>query len=167
MKRLAVFLLCLSAFGCGTKPVTSSTMPTVSVWAGTYAGQLNFSGCLAGTTSCGGDSITLSISEASNATIPGEFDPRITISGTDESTNAAFTGSGNALYFGAAPIGPGNGTTTATATLSNGYSLSLLSYESSATTAPEVTTKITVYKAISVNGSLVSSGVALGVLNRR
>src|SRR5579884_239622 len=118
MQRLLAVVLLLSALGCGSTshiaPPNSgsgSTSPSaVSVWSGTYTGQLNFNGCVAGTLSCGGDSITLSISQYPSSVIPGEFDPKITITGTDDTEHTSFTGSGTSVYTGAAPSGPGNAT---------------------------------------------------------
>ncbi len=62
-----------------------STPAPTSTWAGTYTGNLNFSGCPS-STSCGGDSIAITIAEALNSSISGEFLPALTITGVDNTT---------------------------------------------------------------------------------
>lgn len=183
MKYLIALLLLTTVVGCGGTSMTAKTPPTqttnppsppppppppepTSTWAGTYTGNLNFKGCPS-TIPCGGDAITIKIAEAENPSIPEEFVPDLTITGTDTTTGDTFTGTGTALYDGAAPVGPGTEDTTATATITLGDSLFLLGTGSSITSAPVDIQTIAVNNSIAVGGSTVKGPLYFGTLTRQ
>jgi hypothetical protein len=154
-----------SLVGCGGSSSSGTMKPPptpVSTWAGTYTGQLNFSGC-PGTTPCGGDTITLNISEAAIGT---GFSPTLTITGTDATTKQNFTGTGTALYTGAAPIG-GSSSTTATATITLGDSLFILGSGSAPTGSPVLIQTCVINNTSTSNGNTVKGPKYLGTLTRQ
>jgi hypothetical protein len=158
-------LLFVACSGCGGSNSGGTMSPApapVSTWAGTYTGSLNFSGCPS-TTPCGGDTITLTISEAASG---NEFSPTLTISGTDATTKQNFTGSGTALYTGAAPIG-GSETTTATATISPGDSLFIAGSGSAPTGSPVLIQSCVINNTTVTNGTTVKGPKYLGTLTRQ
>ena len=157
-------IVAITACGGGGGGSTSTPAPT-STWAGTYTGNLNFSGCPS-STSCGGDSIAITIAEAPNPSIPGEFLPALTITGVDNTTKESFTGTGTALYDGAAPTGPGSSDTNATITISLGDSLQLLGSGSSTTSSPVLIQTCLVHSYTVVKGANVQ-GPYLGTLTRQ
>ncbi len=164
MQRLfgLVFLCAVTGCGGSTSPFTAAA---TSTWAGTYTGNLEFSGC-PGTTACGGDSVTITISESPNPAIPGEFSPTLTITGTDSTKNETITGTGTALYYGAAPTGPGSSDTNANATISPGGSI-FLSGSGQSTTGPVLIDTIVVNNASTVTGvGIVKGSLYFGTLTR-
>lgn len=142
---------------------TPTPAAPVSTWAGTYTGSLNLKGCPT-PVPCGGDSFTLTIAEAADPANPGEFLPALTISGTD--LTAAFTGSGTALYTGAAAIG-GSSETTATVSLSSGQSLFLFGSGSAPTGDPVIIQTIAVSNTLAIGSTLVKGPQYFGVLTRQ
>lgn len=171
MKYLCVALLlcCSTAFsGCGgasIAPHTSSITPT-STWAGTYTGSLDFSGCQT-SVPCGGDSISLTIAEAANTAVPGEFSSTITVTGADSTSGKTFTGSGTVLYDGAAPVGPGSEDTNATISISLGDSMFLAGSGSVNTKSPVLIQTIAVNNSNNVNGASVKGPLFMGNLTRQ
>jgi hypothetical protein len=157
-----VLLFCLPVLGCGSGPVQPSQ--GVSEWSGTYSGALNFKGC--STSPCTGDSFILTLTQSASFSTPGEFSPTVNVAGTDETTGKHVTGSGTALYTGAAPIGPGNGQATLTITTNLG-SLFLSGSGSSTTKSPIVFTSIAVNNAVTINGATVKGPLYLGMLTRQ
>ena len=157
----AVVLACLVS-GCGGGGSSVTSAP-VSTWTGTYGGNLDFSGC-PGNAPCGGDAVSITISEAASG---DEFSPTLTISGTDSTTKEAITGTGTALYDGAAPVGPGSEDTNATATISPGGSIFLGGSGSSSNSAPVLIQTITVNNTNTVAGTLVKGPLYYGTLTRQ
>jgi hypothetical protein len=163
------FSVAISLFliACGGNSGGGSTTTPTSTWAGTYSGNLNFGGC-PGETPCGGDSITITITEAPNPSIPGEFLPALTITGVDNTSNHSFTGTGTALYDGAAPEGPGDETTWAYITISlGGQNLALLGSGASTTTSPIDIQTCLVHSYTVVSGVGNVAGAYLGTLTRQ
>jgi len=163
MKRALMLLVLTLCIGCGGGSKSSST-PT-STWAGTYTGDLNFSGCPS-ETACGGDSITVTVTEAPDPANPGQFLPGLTITGVDNTTGQPFTGSGTALYDGGAPAGPGSFETTATIATSLGDSLFVAGTGSSPNSSPVLIQTGAVHSYTVVNGVNVQ-GPYLGTLSRQ
>lgn len=160
MKPALMLLMLVLCIGCGGGSTASST-PT-SAWAGTYTGDLNFSGCPSDNP-CGGDSISATVAQAySNP----EFSPTLTITGTDSTTGQAFTGTGTALDISPAPNGPGTMGTNATITTSLGDSLSLIGSGSSQSSSPVLIQTCAVHSYTVVNGVNVQ-GPYLGTLTRQ
>lgn len=163
--------LCFLLFfltACGGDGATSTlTAATTSTWEGTYTGDVNFSGCPS-TSPCGGDSLTLTITEAPNPAIPGEFLPQLAITGSDNTTGKSFTGTGTALYDGAAPEGPGGTTTWAYITISlGGQNLALLGNGTSSTSSPIDIQTCLVHSYTLVSGVGNVAGAYLGTLTRQ
>lgn len=168
MKCALMVLTSLLFAGCGggSTPQTS-TSPTAatSVWAGKYTGELNFSGCPS-TSPCGGDSISVTVSEASDPAIPGQFLPNLAITGVDNTTMQNFTGTGTAVYTGAAPVGPGSFNTNATITTSLGDSLMVIGSGSVQNSSAIHMTTGAVHSFTVSNGVIVV-GPYLGSLSRQ
>lgn len=165
---LSLAVLCAAVTGCGGRSSGALSIPPpapVSTWAGTYAGALDFKGCPTASP-CGGDTVSLTISEAVNASIPGEFSPTITVSGTDTTTHQAITGTGSVLSYGAAPVGAGSESTTGNATLTPG-GIIFMSGSGSSQTGPVLIQTISVKSGSVVNGSIVSGAQYFGVLTRQ
>lgn len=153
---------CVTVFltGCGAAAPNQAPV-SVSTWAGNYTGTLNFSGCESSATSCGGDAVSITISEAASG---DEFSPTLTITGTDSTTEEAITGTGTALYDGAAPVGPGNEDTNANATITPGGAIFLAGTGQSATGLIQT---IAVNNAVTVTGEGVVKGpIYFGALTR-
>jgi hypothetical protein len=165
MKRLALAAVLLMIGGCGgNAPISESSAASVSTWAGTYSGNLDFSGC-PNSNPCGGDVVTLTISEGPNASIPGEFYPTITVSGTDSTTKETITGTGTALYYGSAPVGAGSEDTNANAIITPGGSIFLLGSGQSAT-GPVLIQTIAVHNTSTVAGVVQGGPLYFGTLTR-
>lgn len=159
-----VLLFLFSGCGGGTGSSISGTPPApVSTWAGTYAGTLNFSGCPS-TGPCSGDAVSMAITEAANTTIPGEFSPTLTFTGTDTTANKTISGTGTALYYGAAPVGPGSESTNANANITPGGSI-FLAGNGQSSTGPVLIQTIAVRNTTTVNGTVVV-GPLYGTLTR-
>lgn len=153
-----VALLC-ALVGCGGGSRTA--FAPVSTWAGTYTGNLKFSGC-PGTIPCGGDALSITISEAASG---DGFSPALTITGNDSTSKEAISGSGTAIYTGTAPIGPGSSETTANATITPGGAIFLFGNGQS-NTGPVLIQTIAVNNANTVNGSVVKGPLYFGTLTR-
>lgn len=167
MKTFAALFLLVFLTSCGGGGATSTLTSTpTSVWAGTYTGQLNFSGC-PNETACGGDSITIAISEAPDPAIPSEFLPTLTITGIDNTSKQSFTGTGTALYYGAAPTEPGSMETWASITISLGYSLDILGSGSSTPSSSPVLIRTGVVSLCKVVNGSCTAGSYLGTLTRQ
>jgi len=155
--------------GCGGGGISSSKPPSVSAWAGTYSGTLNFKGCPS-STSCGGDVITLTISDPADSSHPGEFLATITASGQDSTISKSFSGNGRVLYAGAAPTGPGTMSTNGAMYLSNGlsYNFFMSGSGSSTSSSPVLIDKIDAYTLVLTNGTTPTKGSAyFGTLTRK
>lgn len=150
--------------GCGGATVGSSNQQTVSAWTGTYTGQLDFKGCPS-TSPCGGDTITLTLTQPSVGL--NEFSSSLTVSGTDNTTNAQFSGTGDALETNPAPAGPGSQQTNASLQISLGDNLSFGGSGSSSTSAPVVMQTVAVYNAVQSNGTWIRGALYLGTLSRQ
>jgi hypothetical protein len=165
MKSALMLLMLALCIGCGGGS-TSST-PT-SQWAGTYTGDLNFSGCPS-QNPCGGDSITVTVTQAY---VNPEFSPTLTLTGTDSTT--AFTGTGDTADVSPAasgPGGPGGATATFTTSLSeNSFSVGARS-GSSQNSSPLLMQTFLVYNCAGpVNaetGTCGGNGAYLGTLTRQ
>lgn len=173
---LSLFLLLLVT-GCGANPSaktttgTGTTTPpptttaTTSMWAGTYTGSLNFTGCPA-IGNCGGDVVTIQVSQAANAAVSGEFLATLTIADTDATQNKTFQWTGTAgTQTEAAPVGPGSNNAGATMTTNTGQTISLAGVGNSSSTDPVVMQSLTVHNAPVVNG-VSTQGAYLGTLTR-
>ena len=151
-----------------TPTPTPSTSP-VSSWTGTYTGSLNFIGC-GGVTppaSCGGDSISVAYVQAYDNP---EFSTALTITGTDSTTEQAFTGTGTTLDISPAPSGPGTMGTNAVMTTSMGDSLSVVGNGSSQSSSPVLMQTVFVYNCPgpidAQTASCGGGGAYLGTLTR-
>jgi hypothetical protein len=158
---LAALVSCAICGGCGGSTAIQTAAP-ISTWAGTYTGNLDFNGCPS-STSCGGDAVTITISEAPDGT---GFSPTLTVTGMDNTKNEAITGTGTALYDGAAPAGGGSEDTNANATITPGGSIVLLGSGQSAS-GPVLIQTIAVHNTSTVNGAIVSGPLYFGTLTRQ
>lgn len=165
MKKVLLLAMLLVIAGCGGQGNGALGGATpVSPWSGTYSGSLNFKGC-SGTTPCGGDGVTLTVSQAANPTVAGEFETSLTISGADSTTKDALAGSGITTSPVAADTGPAQDSATATASITPGGSLFFLGSGTSTTSAPAVFQTIQVSEWVTTNG-VGAKGAYLGTLTR-
>lgn len=135
------------------------------MWAGTYTGSLNFKGCPS-VGNCGGDVVTIQVSQAANAAVSGEFAPALTIADTDATQKQTFQWTGTAgTQTEAAPVGPGSNNAGAIMTTSTGQDLTIAGVGSSSTTAPVQMQSLTFYNASMLNGVRVT-GAYIGTLTR-
>lgn len=174
MKALFPLILLLLT-GCGanpsaktttgggtTTPPPSSTAP-VSMWAGTFNGYINPTGCPS-VGSCGGDLVFITITQTVNPAATAEFLPAITVSGTDN--GVSFTGTGTAAFTGAAQAGPGTQAQSLYFTTSNGLKLWFSGTGSSTTTDPELINSIAVHNLLVVGTASQSGASDYGTINR-
>lgn len=166
---LAVMVGMVVVSGCGGGSITSKpTAASVSEWAGTYVGTINFNGCPSAAP-CGGDSITLTIADSADSSHPGEFLATITASGMDSTLSKTFSANGTVLYAGAAPVGPGNTTTTGAIYFSNGLGGDFFMTGSGAsTTSSPVLIDTIALNALVMNGATATKGSTFyGMLTRK
>jgi hypothetical protein len=156
----ALALICGCGGGTGSSMSGVPSAP-VSTWAGNYSGNLKFTGC-PGTTPCGGDAATITISEAASGT---GFSPALIFSGTDSTSKQTITGTGTALYAGAAPVGPGSESTNANANITPGGSIYLLGSGQS-TSGPVLVQTIAINNTSTVAGAAVKGPLYFGTLTR-
>jgi len=158
MKQLMILAL-IAIVGCGGgNNFKSSGTEQVSMWSGTYTGQLNLKGC-PGTTSCGGDSVTLTIAQ-----VFGSND--LTATGTYVTTGESLNGTGSAQLSEAAPANTGGQATSATLQVPPSTNLYLLGVTSAYASSPEPVNAISISSAILVNNKLVA-GAFYGNLERK
>jgi hypothetical protein len=135
------------------------------MWAGTYTGSLNFAGCPT-IGNCGGDQITIQVSQAANPSVAGEVLAMLTIADTDATQNKTFQWTGVAgTQTEPAPVGPGSVDAGATMTTNTGQTLALAGVGNSSTTAPVQMQSLTVHNSPLVNG-VHATGAYLGTLTR-
>jgi hypothetical protein len=117
--------------------------------------------------------VTITITEATNPALPGEFLPALTITGINNTTGETFTGTGTALYDGAAPVGPGTFQTSATITTNVAVTTGATDYlyflgtGASANTGPEVAQTIGVTVGNLVTGEPIQYTAPIGTLTRQ
>jgi len=157
MKQFLILAL-LAIVGCGGGNFKSTSTAQVSMWSGTYIGQLNLKGC-PGTTPCGGDSVTLTIAQVFGSN-------NLTVTGTDTTTGESLSGTGSAQLSEAAPANTGGQATSATLQVPPSTNLYLLGVTSAYASAPEPVNAISVSGAILINGKFVA-GAFYGNLERK
>jgi hypothetical protein len=160
MRKMAL-LFVLLVTGCGGS--SSFVPPSVSVWTGTYTGQLDFSGCV-NDKPCGGDTITLTIAQPPDATVPGEFSSAITFGGNDSTTSKSLTGTGTTNYNSGSTNG---GMIQANASGSIGIPIYLMGSGSARVGAPAIIQTIQVWSVLIVNKQAVAGPIFYGTLTRQ